>query len=96
MFVITENSNKHLWGNNKQDDFLRFLLDHFQIASNTIGIELVPDEVVAWLDTSGKSLDVSTAGFVQKKIDEVNDGSPIALIPVTWPYDENMNFLGIP
>lgn len=96
MFVITENTNKHLWGNNKQDDFLRFLPELFGISSNTLGIELIPDEVATWLDDGSKSLDLSTPGFVQKKIGEVNEGSPVALIPVTWPYDEQGNFLGIP
>lgn len=95
MFIITEGANKHVWGNRKEDDFLRFLPVQFGVAKEALTIELIPSELENWLQ-SGKEVDFSSAGFGQKKEGGSPVGSPVALTPVTWPYDENMNFLGIP
>lgn len=94
----------HVWGNDCQDDFLRFIPDYF---TSKLLTEITPAHITAYkcdiniailngyLSIEGNTVDTSVEGelTVKNASNEVLLTVPLKLL-TQWPYDENGNFLG--
>lgn len=94
----------HVWGNNCQDDFLRFIPDHF---TSKLLTEITPEHITAYkcdintailngyLNIEGNRVDASVEGelTVKNQLNEIVLTVPLKLL-TQWPYNESGNFLG--
>jgi hypothetical protein len=79
MFIIKVNGTRHLWSNDKADDFIQFLPKHFKCNKSAIEAYYVESENEPMITPENiDSIDLTQVG---KKV-------------TVWPYSADGTFLG--
>jgi hypothetical protein len=110
MFVVKQiSTNKlYVWGNEKKDDFIRFLPNNLGVPMNDLQVYLVPCESHQECDAYNRPLyaeevngEIIVKSYDSVTVDEQaeqlvfgNVMNQFTATLIQWPYDENMNFLG--
>ena len=103
MFIITVNGQDHVFHNEIEDDFLRFLPEHFECSKEEITVKYVPKdkkkEIAKHLETFGNKVELDKGKIVlfketkeSQEAEPVKEsvGTPISLREMkAWPYDED-------